>query len=302
MEAVSRTAQWTAAARALETERADRLFADRYARTVADGIGFELLDRYAGAGTVPFLAIRTTYLDLAIGRAVRDQGIRQVVFLAAGMDTRFYRLPWPDGTTVYELDRPALLDAKARMLADEPEPVGRERRTVAVDLTQDWTGALKEAGWRADEPTLWVVEGLLFFLPETAVRTLLRTLAQHSAPGTVFLGDVISRAALDNPLSRPFLKALEADGNPWLFGTEEPERLLADCGWAAVEVRQPGEEGADFGRWPYPVAPRETPGVPRSFLFTAALPTADSATDSATDSTANLTANPTANASEETSR
>ncbi|AZM91896.1 MULTISPECIES: class I SAM-dependent methyltransferase [Streptomyces] len=275
MEAVSRTAQWTAAARALETEREDRLFADPYARTVADTIGFDLLERYAGAGTVPFLAIRTTYLDRAIVRAVQDHGIRQVVFLAAGMDTRFYRLPWPEGVTVYELDRPALLEAKAEMLAGEPDPAGRTRVTVPVDLTQDWTGPLEEAGWRADQPVLWVVEGLLFFLPEDAVRGLISTLAGHSAPGSVLLGDVISKAALQNPLSRPFLNCLEEDGNPWLFGTETPEALLTECGWDVREVRQPGEDGADFGRWPYPVPAREVPRVPRSFLFTCDLPTAE---------------------------
>lgn len=269
MEAVSRTAQWTAAARALETEREDRLFADPYARTVAGTTGFELLERYAGAGTVPFLAIRTTYLDRAIKNAVQEQGLRQVVFLAAGMDTRYYRLDWPDGVTVYELDRPALLDAKAQLLADEPTPAARERRTVAVDLTQDWTGQLKEAGWRSEQPTLWIVEGLLFFLPENAVRALITTLWQHSAAGSVLLGDVISKAALENPLSRSFMRALAEDGNPWLFGTEEPELLLTSCGWTVREVRQPGEEGADFGRWPYPVAPRGVPRVPRSFLFTA---------------------------------
>jgi methyltransferase (TIGR00027 family) len=272
VEAVSRTAQWTAAARALETEREDRLFADPYARTVADEIGFELLERYAGAGTVPFLAIRTTYLDRAVVKAVEERGIRQVVFLAAGMDTRFFRLPWPDGVTVYELDRPALLEAKAKMLADEPLPAGRTRITVPVDLTQDWTGPLKEAGWKSDEPVLWVVEGLLFFLPEQAVRTLISTLSAHAAPGSVLLGDVISRAALENPLSRPFLNALREDGNPWLFGTEEPEALLAACGWDVTEVKQPGEEGADFDRWPYPVPPRNVPRVPRSFLFTCDLP------------------------------
>lgn len=275
MEAVSRTAQWTAAARALETEREDRLFADPYARTVADTIGFELLDRYAGAGTVPFLAIRTTYLDRAIVRAVEDHGIRQVVFLAAGMDTRFYRLPWPDGVTVYELDRPALLEVKADMLAGEPAPAGRTRVTVPVDLTEDWTGPLRAAGWNPDEPVLWVVEGLLFFLPEQAVRRLIGTLAGQSAPGSVLLGDVISKAALENPLSRAFLNCLEEDGNPWLFGTETPESLLAECGWAVREVRQPGEDGADFGRWPYPVPARAVPRVPRSFLFTCDLPTAE---------------------------
>ncbi|WP_410535531.1 class I SAM-dependent methyltransferase [Streptomyces sp. KL2] len=278
MEAVSRTAQWTAAARALESEREDRLFDDPYARTVAADTGFELLERYAGAGTVPFLAIRTAYMDQAIVRTVAERGIRQVVFLAAGMDTRFHRLPWPDGVTVYELDRPALLEAKARMLAGEPAPAGRTRRAVAVDLTGQWTGALKEAGWRSEEPVLWVVEGLLFFLTEESVRTLLATLSDTSAAGSVLIGDLISRAALDNPLSRPFLSALAEDGNPWLFGTDEPERLLEDSGWSPREVKQPGEEGADFGRWPYPVPPRRVPGVPRSFLFTCDLRTTEEAT------------------------
>ncbi|OEV05592.1 class I SAM-dependent methyltransferase [Streptomyces oceani] len=272
MEAVSRTAQWTAAARALESERDDALFNDPYARTVAADTGFTLLERYAGAGTVPFLAIRTKYLDEAVVRTVAERGIRQVVFLAAGMDTRFHRLPWPDGVTVYELDRPALLEAKERLLADARQPSGRERHGVAVDLTEEWTGQLKEAGWKSDEPVLWVVEGLLFFLPEQAVRDLLGTLSGHSAPGSVLAGDVISRAALRNPLSRTFLSALREDGNPWLFGTEEPEQLLVDCGWAPREIRQPGEEGADFGRWPYPVASRDVAGVPRSFLFTCDLP------------------------------
>ncbi|MBB4986287.1 class I SAM-dependent methyltransferase [Streptomyces nymphaeiformis] len=272
MEAVSRTAQWTAAARALETEREDRLFADPYARTVADEIGFELLARYDGGGIVPFLAIRTTYLDRAIVKAVEERGIRQVVFLAAGMDTRFFRLPWPDGVTVYELDRPALLEAKAEMLKDEPLPAGRTRVPIPVDLTQDWTGPLKEAGWKSEEPVLWVVEGLLFFLPEQAVRTLISLLASHAAPGSVLLGDVISKSALENPLARTFMSALKEDGNPWLFGTEEPEELLADCGWAVREVKQPGEDGASFDRWPYPVPARSVPRVPRSFLFTCDVP------------------------------
>lgn len=271
MEAVSRTAQWTAAARALESERADRLFHDPYARTVAAGTGFDLLDRYAGAGTVPFLAIRTTYLDRAMLAALREREIRQVVMIAAGMDTRCFRLPLPDGTTVYELDRPALLEAKESLLGT-PVPAGRSRHPVPVDLTGEWTGSLKEAGWRSEEATLWVVEGLLFFLPEPAVRALLATLAQHSAPRSVLAGDVISRTALHNPLSRPFLRALEEDGNPWLFGTEEPEDLLTECGWQVREVRQPGDPGADFGRWPYDVQPRSVPRVPRSFLFTCDMP------------------------------
>ncbi|WBP85095.1 class I SAM-dependent methyltransferase [Kitasatospora cathayae] len=269
MEAVSKTAQWTAAARALESERADALFVDPYARTVAADTGFKLLDRYAGAGTVEFLAIRTTYLDRAIAKAASEQGIRQVVFVAAGMDTRPFRLDWAVGTTVFELDRPALLLAKDQLLDGAQPPAGVTRHPVAVDLAGEWTDLLLMGGFRPDVPTLWVIEGLMFFLPEDAVRRLLATVRGLSAEGSVLLGDFASRASLVNPLARPFLNALADDGAPWQFGTDTPEQFLTECGWEAREVRQPGEDGASFDRWPYPVLSRDLPGVPRSFLFTA---------------------------------
>ncbi|WP_225098620.1 SAM-dependent methyltransferase [Streptomyces sp. CoH27] len=269
MEAVSYTAQWTAAARALETERPDRIFADPYARTLAGPTGFALLERYAGAGTVPFLAVRTKYLDTVALEAVAKRSARQVVLVAAGMDTRAWRLDWPEGTVVYELDRPALIEAKSAMLADAPLPPGRERRPVAVDLAGDWAAELLAAGFRPGEPTVWVMEGLLFFLPEEAVRGLLATLRRLSGPDSLLAGDMASRASLTNPLARGFLTSLAEDGAPWQFGSDEPEEFLAACGWQPLEVRQPGDDGAAFGRWPYPVVARDVPGVPRSFLFSA---------------------------------
>lgn len=269
MEAVSYTAQWTAAARALESERADRIFDDPYARDLAGPAGPALLERYAGAGTVPFLAVRTKYLDNAAVEAVAKRSARQVVFVAAGMDTRAWRLPWPDGTEIYELDRPGLLQAKADMMAGTALPPGRKRHPLAVDLAGDWATHLTGSGFRTDEPTVWVMEGLLFFLPEQAVRGLLATLAGLSGTGSVLAGDMASRASLTNPLAREFLAALEEDGAPWRFGSDEPEEFLASCGWQTLEVRQPGDQETSYGRWPYPVVPREVPGIPRSFLFTA---------------------------------
>jgi methyltransferase (TIGR00027 family) len=269
VEAVSCTAQWTAAARALESDRDDRLFDDPYARVLAGETGFRLLERYTGAGTVPFLAIRTKYLDEAALKSVAKHSARQVAFVAAGMDTRAWRLAWPDGTVVYELDRPVLLEAKRRILDGRPVPACRERRPVGVDLAGDWTTTLTGAGFNPAEPTVWVMEGLLFFLPEPAVRDLLAGLRTLSGPGSLLVGDMASRASLANPLAREFLSALREDGAPWQFGSDEPEEFLSSCGWHAREVHQPGEEGASFGRWPYPVAPRAMRHVPRSFLFTA---------------------------------
>ncbi|MEU3710009.1 SAM-dependent methyltransferase [Streptomyces catenulae] len=276
MEPVSRTAQWTAAARALESERPDRIFDDPLARAVAGDTGFALLERYRGSAVAPFVLVRTRYLDDALVRAVRDRGLRQVVSVAAGMDMRSARLTWPDGVTLYELDRPALLDAKAELLAEHGVDTsgGPHRRAVAVDLAEQWQDDLHAAGFDPRQPTLWVAEGLFFFLPEDVVRRLLGTLRELSAPGSVLLGDMTSRTTLTNPLARGFLNILAEDGNPWLFGTDTPEEFLPDCGWSVTDLKQPGEDGADFGRWPHPVPPRTMTGVPRSFLFTAEVRTA----------------------------
>ncbi|MGW2050987.1 class I SAM-dependent methyltransferase [Streptomyces sp. NPDC001858] len=277
MEAVSFTAQWTAAARAIESERADGLFTDPYARALAGESGFRLLDRYASPVTVEYLALRTAYLDRQV-LAAAEQGIRQVVFVAAGMDTRPYRLSWPDGTTLYELDHAELLKAKEEVLAEHAPSPGTTRVTVPVDLAGSWEDALKDAGLDTASATLWVVEGLLYYLPEDAVRRLLQTAVRLSGPGSVLCGDLVSVAALENPVARPFLQALAEDGAPWLFGTDEPEELLAGCGWSVTEVIQPGEDGS--GRWPYLVLPRHVTAVPRNFLLTATLADSPDASDS----------------------
>ncbi len=269
MEAVSTTAQWTAAARALESERPDHIFDDPWARTVAADTGFPLLERYAGAGTGPFVVVRTKFMDEAIGEAVTVRGLRQVAMIAAGMDTRAARLSWPDGTVLYELDRPALLDAKRELLAQHGFVPRCERRTVGVDLATDWLQAAEAAGLDTDRPTLWVAEGLFFFLPEPVVVNLLTTLRKASTPGSLLIGDFVSASALTNPLAQGFLKMLAEDGSAWQFGTDEPEAFLEKTGWRAVTVKQPGEEGANFDRWPYPVPPREMLAAPRSFLFCA---------------------------------
>ncbi|MFG2988377.1 class I SAM-dependent methyltransferase [Streptomyces sp. NPDC048257] len=269
MEAVSYTAQWTAAARALETERPDALFNDPYARTVAGDMGFELLKRYASPVTVDYLALRTAYLDQVLLNTLEKHDIDQVVLVAAGMDTRAYRLDWGTEVSVFELDRAALLDVKADLLADATPSEGLTHITVGVDLAGSWESALRDAGFNTDARTLWIVEGLLYYLEETAVRGLLGTLAKLSGSGARVAGDLISAAALNNPVARPFIKALEEDGAPWLFGTDAPEELLRECGWDTEEIKQPGEEGS--GRWPYLVLPRQVPDVPRNFLFTAKL-------------------------------
>jgi methyltransferase (TIGR00027 family) len=267
MDPVSDTARWTAAVRALETERGDAILHDPLARALAGAKGFELLARYDTMGVKEFIAIRSRYLDEVIRREVPR--VRQIVLLAAGLDTRSVRLAWPEGVSVYELDRPALLAWKDGELAAAGARHACARFAVASDLAGAWQADLRAAGWRPGEPTLWIVEGLLAYLDEEIARGLVRQVAAASAPGSVLAGDVVSQQSLISPLSAETQRKLREDGAPWRFGTDDPEAWLGGSGWRIVETKVAGEDGASFGRWPYPVMPRTMPLVPRTFLFVA---------------------------------
>ncbi|MEU3448090.1 SAM-dependent methyltransferase [Streptomyces thermolilacinus] len=278
MEPISYTAQWTSAARAVESERSeDRLFTDPYARALSAPRGFELLEKYGGGGLLPFLAIRTRFYDDTIAAVLVETGIRQVVFVAAGMDTRVYRMDWPAGTVVYEIDHAALMDEKRGRLARLGVTARAERREVAADLTADWGAALSQAGHDPGRRTLWVAEGLLFFLTSEQAGGLLQSLARRSAPGSRLLTDMVNESMLSTPLNQKFLANLRQDGTPWQFGTDEPEEFLSHWGWKAHVVKEPGEPGPGQHRWPYGLRPRERRGVPRSWLVHAETAAPDAA-------------------------
>ncbi|MEU3626938.1 methyltransferase [Amycolatopsis coloradensis] len=272
MDAVSYTAQWTAAARAVETEREDGwLIRDELARELAAPRGFDLLDKYGGGGLLPYIAIRTRFFDDTVTDVLGTGEISQVVLIAAGMDARVFRLPWPDSAVVYEVDHGPLLAEKRARLARLGAAPKAKRVEVAADLAGDWVPALVDAGFDRDRPTLWVAEGLLFFLSEEQATGLLRTLAAASARKSGLAVDMVNRTLLRSPISRGFLDALAEDGTPWLFGTDEPEAFLAGTGWQSTQVAEPGQQGAGEGRWPYPVQPRERRGASRSWLVRAEL-------------------------------
>jgi methyltransferase (TIGR00027 family) len=272
MEPVSSTAQWTAAIRALESEReTGALFADPLARRLAEPDGFSLIERYRGGGVRDFVTIRTRYVDDACAAILAGRpDLRQVAIVAAGMDTRAFRLPWVEGTRVFEIDHAALLEEKERRLSEVGATARAQRVPVPADLARGWAPALVEAGLDPSAPTLFIVEGLLFFLTAEQARGVLATCRSLSAPTSRLVVDMASAALLRSPFSRAFLAQLEADGTPWRFGTDEPELFLRETGWQVEDVKEPGAPGAGEGRWPYPVRSRTVPGVARSFLVTAA--------------------------------
>ncbi|EST39297.1 hypothetical protein N566_02730 [Streptomycetaceae bacterium MP113-05] len=280
-DAVARTALLTTALRARETERPDRLYEDPYAARLVGSMGAQLFGQVSDTtvphrpqtgdrlpSTVDYNAIRTRFFDdwlLARVAGADGQGPVQIVMAASGMDTRPYRLPWAAPVRLFELDRPAVLDAKEAALRDAPVHPHVTRVTVPADLLQDdWTDDLCAAGYRPDVPSVWLLEGLLYYIPEDAAREVLSRVSRLTAPGSEVAADLVSATALTAPVMAPLLEMFQQWGCPWLFGHDDPEGLFAEYGLKA-EALQPGEEGADFGRWPDPVHPRDVPGVPRVF-------------------------------------
>ncbi len=198
---VGTTAVMVAAARARETESPHPLIRDPYAKVLVAGAGTGMWEnfldsameeRMAGAdptaaamfaNMLGYQAVRTHFFDAFFTGAVAA-GIRQVVILASGLDSRAYRLDWPAGTVVYEIDQPKVLEYKSATLTREGVRPTAERREVAIDLRQDWPAALSAAGFDPGRPTAWLAEGLLMYLPAEAQDRLFEQITDLSAPGS----------------------------------------------------------------------------------------------------------------------
>ncbi|MCM3885654.1 SAM-dependent methyltransferase [Frankia sp. R82] len=189
------TALAVAAARAVERHQPDAMCDDPWAAAFVQAADLHepmpTTPEEVTANALPdtwilthrYLGIRTKFLDAVVARAVAD-GIRQTVILAAGLDTRAFRLPWPAGSTVYEIDQPRVLSFKLAVLRAQGATAGCTHRLVPVDLRRDWATSLLATGFDPDTPTLWLVEGLTPYLPAQAELRLLAGIDAHSAPGS----------------------------------------------------------------------------------------------------------------------
>lgn len=189
---VGATATMVAAQRALSSDA--KLIDDPYAAPLVRAVGIDVYVRLVN-GEIPVggdsefdparmargMACRTRFYDQFFLGATRA-GIDQAVILASGLDARAYRLPWPAGTVVYEVDMPEVIEFKTLTLDDLGAEPTAERRAVAVDLRDDWATALRSAGFDADKPSAWSAEGLLVYLPDAAQDALFDNITALSAP------------------------------------------------------------------------------------------------------------------------
>jgi methyltransferase (TIGR00027 family) len=193
---VGATATGVAASRALASKQSDPLINDPFADALVKAVGLEYCNRMAD-GELDFsdeplfnrehmceqIAVRTRFFDDFFTDAV-SAGIRQAVILASGLDTRAYRLPWPPDAVVFEIDQPQVIEFKSTVLESLGAAPAADHRTVAVDLRDDWSTALRDSGFDATRPTAWIAEGLLIYLPPEAQDRLFDNITALSAPGS----------------------------------------------------------------------------------------------------------------------
>ncbi|MCV7441623.1 SAM-dependent methyltransferase [Mycobacterium paraense] len=191
---VGATATMVAAQRALSSD--EKLIEDPYAAPLVRAVGIDVYVRLVN-GQIPVdeetefdpqrmargMACRTRFYDQFFLDAAKG-GIGQVVILASGLDARAYRLPWPAGTVVYEVDMPEVIEFKTSTLRDLGAEPTAERRTVAIDLRDDWAAALQQTGFDPQAPAAWSAEGLLVYLPDEAQDALFDNITALSAPGS----------------------------------------------------------------------------------------------------------------------
>jgi methyltransferase (TIGR00027 family) len=263
---VSRTAVWVAGMRAVESARADRLFDDRFAEMLVSAAGDTGVARAAAPpGTNEFLAIRTRFFDDQ-ARAACDAGIRQIVMPAAGLDCRAFRLDWPEGVRLFEVDLPEMFAFKEPVLASAGAVARCARMVVAADLRGRWADALTAAGFDPGAPTGWLAEGLLPYLDRADGERLLATITELSAPGSRAAVDHLEATATDRPTMRLTSETVRQMGARLMPTTDSPADWLAGHGWDASLFRVPAL-GEGYGR-PLP-ADADTAASNATALITA---------------------------------
>jgi methyltransferase (TIGR00027 family) len=196
---VGATATMVAAARALATEDPDPIIDDPFAAPLVRAVGIDFFTRVVDGDIAPVdagedgtaelqtetdsLAVRTRFFDEFFTNAAAA-GIQQSVILAAGLDSRAYRLNWPAGSIVYEVDQPQVVAFKTETMASLGAEPTAQRRTVSIDLRDDWPAALRDSGFDDTKPSAWSAEGLLMYLPPQAQDRLFDHITALSAPGS----------------------------------------------------------------------------------------------------------------------
>jgi methyltransferase (TIGR00027 family) len=232
LSAVGSTAVSVALCRAAESARLDAWFVDPLAVHLVRNVDDSL--PAVRPGLVAWISARTRFLD-TLTMGAMDDGLRQIVIVAAGLDARAFRLALPADATVFEVDRRDIFDVKDAVVdAAGLTPRSRRLTVIADILDPDWISRLAAAGWDATEPTVWIVEGLLIYLEPTQRVQLLTRIADASGPARLGATLSTARGPMPHPLWQP-------------SGDGDSEAWLASAGWSAT-IQTMATASGSYGR------------------------------------------------------
>ena len=270
---VSATAVLTAHMRALETERSDRLIDDPYAACLVEASGIDMsavhLSQVTGQRIFESNVVRTWWLDDRLGKAL-DRGCTQVVILGAGLDTRVARLDFPAAAVVYEVDFGQVVSFKREVFARRAIEPRAKWQTVGADLTapSEMMSGLIENGFDSTARTVWVAEGLLFYLTEEASNALVQIARSSCSAGSELLVVHFGPGSQIEQQSKEMNTAAGSGGFGFQSYVQTPERWLQPLGWTVSEATTIGQVGTACGR-PIRYDVAETPGSEITWLIRA---------------------------------
>jgi methyltransferase (TIGR00027 family) len=193
--------------------------------------------------------------------------------LAAGFDARALRLGLPADAVVFEVDQAEVVRHKLDTMERIGARPGCGWKPIVANLQTSWEEMLLEQGFNASIPTVWLAEGLLYYLDVPLIRSIFDRARRLSGEGSMFVCDVVNELMINSPIPavRDRNQRMKDVGSPMVSGINDPVAFLRESGWAVEKLAHPGEQEANFGRWPdrIPVIPREYPGWPRYFLLCA---------------------------------
>ena len=271
-----RGALYAAANRAAESARADALYRDPLACDLAGDAGRAVWESmrqtswpgFLSSAPEPVLSIFTRYFDDALRQAVTGGAIDQVVVLGAALDTRAFRLEWPAGVRLFEVDDADIFEHKEAVLHRLGAEPACRRETIATGVEGAWAGELLRKGFDPARRTAFLVERFIH-LPEAIAERTMRQVSELASGGSWIGVALVSRETLRSVFMKIYFDKLESLGfPPWTFGVDDPDVWLDGFGWT-TETKVAGDPSVSYGRWPYGYTPRGTPGVPRTFLTQA---------------------------------
>ncbi|MEV2242454.1 SAM-dependent methyltransferase [Micromonospora sp. NPDC049891] len=233
-QAVKETGFITAVIRAMEHDRADAYLVDRYAALLSTPRSRTMTaEALAAGGTIGSVIVRARFGDVALGEATAG-GIAQVVCLAAGSDTRAWRLDLPARTQFFEIDLPGQLEAKERLLEPVRDRLACRRVSLGEDLRREtWPQRLLAAGYEPASPTVWIIEGLLPYFQIEDFTRLIGTVRKMSTLGSVLLVDAPHTDFYTDPANETFLAFMRSRGSAFQLGLDDLGAFLRHQGWTA---------------------------------------------------------------------